>query len=57
MAIQKISYGARTVITMTLTSLANAAAWQSLVIDNTTNLYDDVLIFVQTKGRRVAQPD
>lgn len=51
MATQKIAYAARTVITMTLTSLANAAAWQSLVIDNTSNLYDDALVFVQTKGQ------
>lgn len=51
MAIQNIAYSARTVMTMTLTSLANAAAWQSLVVDNTTNKYDDVIVFVQTKGQ------
>lgn len=51
MAVQKISYAARTVITMTLTSITNGSAWQSAVVDNTTNLYDDALIFVQTNGQ------
>jgi len=34
-------------ITITLASLANAAARASTVISNTTNLYDDVLLFVK----------
>lgn len=51
MAIQTILYGARTTITLTLTSLANTSARASTVVDNTTNLYDDVIVFVQTKGQ------
>ena len=42
MANIKIAYGTSTSMTTTgLLSLANLAGWQSDVVDNTTNLYDD----------------
>lgn len=47
MANSKISYAAATSMTTTgLLSLANGAGWQSDVVDNTTNLYDDYLFRV-----------
>lgn len=51
MATIKNIYAAKTAITMTLTSLANAAAWASTVVDNTTNVYLDALLRIQTKGQ------
>lgn len=51
MANIKIAYGAKTTITITLTSLANAAGRQSAVVDNTSNLYLDARLRVQTKGQ------
>lgn len=47
-----LNYAAKaTIATSALTSLANAAGWQSAVIDNTSNKYLDVRIRVQTKGQ------
>ena len=47
MANVKISYAAATsMATTALVSLANGSGWQSDVIDNTTNLYDDYLFRV-----------
>jgi hypothetical protein len=40
----KTSYASSSTITCTLTSLANASARQSTVVDNTSNLYIDALI-------------
>lgn|SRR5487761_500151 len=42
------------VITCTITSLANAAARQSTVVDNTTNLFLDALVQIQTKSAAAA---
>ena len=50
MAVQKIAYAAKTAIVWTGTSLANAAARQSTVVDNTVNLYDDAIVQVQSNG-------
>jgi hypothetical protein len=47
----KNAYGTKTTITCTLTSLANAAARESTVIDNTTNLFIDALLRVKTNGQ------
>jgi len=45
----KQAFGASTAITITLNSLANAAARESLVVDNTSNLYLDALVLVIAK--------
>jgi len=45
----KQAFGASTAITITLASLANAAARESLVVDNTSNLYLDALVLVIAK--------
>jgi hypothetical protein len=37
-------------ITCTLTSLANGSSRQATAIDNSSNLYDDVLVFAQIKS-------
>jgi len=50
MANIKTEYGAKTTITVTLTSLANAAGRECTVIDNTANKYLDARVRVQTKG-------
>lgn len=50
MADIKNKYSAKATITMTLTSLANAAGRESTVVDNTTNLYLDALVRVKTNG-------
>lgn len=47
MATQNIAYSSQTSITITLASLATAAARQSTVVDNTSNLYLDALVTVQ----------
>jgi hypothetical protein len=44
MATTKTSYAAASQVTITLNSLANNSARQSNVIDNSTNLYIDILI-------------
>lgn len=51
MAVTKITYGTSTAITCTLASLADSATVgrQSTVVDNTSNLYDDALLFIQVK--------
>jgi hypothetical protein len=50
MAERKASYAAKTAITITLTSLANGAARQSTVVDNTTTRYLDALLRIRTNG-------
>lgn len=50
MADRKLAYGAKTAITVTLTSLANAAARESTVVDNTVNKYLDARVRVKTNG-------
>ena len=50
MAVQKIAYAAKTAITWTGTSLANGSARGSTAVDNTTNLYDDAIVQVQSNG-------
>lgn len=47
----KNAYAAKATVTVTLTSLANGAARESTVIDNTTNKYRDYLLRVQTNGQ------
>ncbi len=47
----KNAYGSKTSITITLTSLANAAGRESTVIDNTTNKFLDALIRFKTNGQ------
>lgn len=46
----KNAYAAASTVTITLTSLANAAARESTVVDNTSTKYRDYLLRVQTKG-------
>lgn len=46
MADIKIAYGAATAFTMTLNSLASAAARQSTAVDNSSNKYLDALVEV-----------
>jgi hypothetical protein len=51
MANINIKYGAKTAITVTLTSLAaTPAGRQSVYVDNTANQYFDALVRIQTKG-------
>lgn len=47
----KISYGSSTAITCTVASLASSATAgrQSAVVDNSSNLFDDVLVFLALK--------
>lgn len=45
------SYGAKTTITITLTSLANGSARESTVIDLTAVKPDDLIIRIQTTGQ------
>ena len=51
MADIKIKYGTSTGMTITLASLASSAtaARESTAIDNTSNLYDDALVYVSCK--------
>jgi hypothetical protein len=49
-AIQTITYGSKTAITMTLTSLGSGNARECTVVSNTSNKYDDAIIQVQTNG-------
>lgn len=51
MADIKNAYGSKTTITCTLTSLANAAAREATVIDNTTNKFLDALLRAKTNGQ------
>lgn len=51
MADIKAAYGSKTAVTITLTSLANAAGRESTVIDNTTTKYLDLLLRILTKGQ------
>lgn len=50
MASIKNAYASAATITCTLTSLANGSARESTVIDNTSNLYQDALLRIQSKG-------
>lgn len=45
----RLQYGATTGITISLASLTNGGARQSLVVDNTGNLFIDVLVQVKIK--------
>src|SRR5438552_184937 len=45
-SVTKITYGTSTAITCTLASLAQAAARESTAVDNTSNLFLDVLVYV-----------
>lgn len=45
----KDKYGSSTAMTITLASLADAAGRQSTIVDNTTNRYAEVLVFVKAK--------
>jgi hypothetical protein len=59
MSVTKITYGANTALTITLNSLANAAARQSAARDNTTDLSLDDLIggrFQTAAGTLAAAP-
>lgn len=49
MAIVNIAYASSASLTHTLASLANAAARESTAIDNTSNLYDDVMLYYAIK--------
>src|SRR3970282_619011 len=51
MAVLKITYSSAAAITCTLTSLADAASRESSVIPNTSDLFDDVIVRVKTKGQ------
>ena len=44
MATTKLAYAAAAQLTITLNSLANNTTRQSAVLDNTSNLYTDILI-------------
>lgn len=54
MAVLKTKYGAKTAITITLNSLANATVATSNAIDNSVNLYQDALIEVVIAGTAAA---
>jgi len=45
----KDKFGTSTALTITLASLANLAGRQSTLVDNTTNRYQDFLLFVNIK--------
>jgi hypothetical protein len=50
-AIQNITYGSKTAITLTLTSIATGTGGRaSTVVSNTANKYDDAVIQIQTNG-------
>jgi hypothetical protein len=49
MSTVKTSYDTTTSITITLASLANTAARESTAVDNTTNLYLDVEVYLAIK--------
>lgn len=49
MSTTKGQFGTTTALTITLTSLANAAARESTAIDNTTNLFLDAMLYVSVK--------
>lgn len=49
MADLKQAFGPSTAITITLASLASASARQSSVVDNSSNLFLDVLVYVAAK--------
>ncbi len=51
MADIKMAYGSATAVTITLTSLANGSARQSTEVDNSTNLFRDVVIRIKTNGQ------
>lgn len=51
MADIKSAYGAKTTITLTLTSLTNGSGRESTVIDNTSNKFLDALLRFQTNGQ------
>ncbi len=46
----KAAYGAATAITITLTSLGDGSARQSTEIDNSTDLFRDVIVRIKTLG-------
>ena len=59
MATTSVLYGTSTAVTCTLASLADSATVgrQSTVVDNTSNLYDDALLFISvTTAGTVATP-
>jgi hypothetical protein len=45
----KDKFASSTALTITIASLANAAGRQSTLVDNTTNRYQDLLLFVNIK--------
>lgn len=47
----KQAYGTKATVTVTLASLANGSARESTVIDNTSNLYSDYVLRIQTNGQ------
>lgn len=49
MADIKLAFGTSTALTITLTSLAQAAARESTAVDNSSNKYLDALVYVQFK--------
>lgn len=49
MATRKLSYDSSAGITISLVSLAQAAARESTAIDNTTNLYVDAMVYLAIK--------
>lgn len=51
MADIKQAYGSATAITITLTSLGNGSARQSTEVDNSSDLYRDVVIRIKTNGQ------
>jgi len=46
MAVSKITYSTSTAITISLASLANLSARESTVIDNSSNLYLDAIVYL-----------
>jgi len=46
-----VVYATKAAITITLTSIADDSARESTVIDNTSNLYDDVLVRIRMNGQ------
>lgn len=50
-------YGSGTALTITLTSLGATSGRESTAVDNSTNLYEDALVFAQLKSSAVSAND
>lgn len=56
MAVTKITYATSTGITCSLASLGSGLAQESTALDNTTNLYDDAMVYLAIKSHESTTP-